>query len=825
MPIRVAVLILTLLSQTAVAQRVIYVDADAQGNGSGVDWANAYRVLQKGLLASAYGDEVWVAAGTYRPASRSNRSASFNLPNGVAVYGGFVGTETERNERAPLQHITYLSGDIGAVGEEADNVYHVVTAIRTDTLTVLDGFTVTGGNADGDDSDGTGGGVAVRHGALRIKGVRITGNRARRGGGLALDSATVRIKGGALDANTALLGGGLYSDASSLEVREVILSGNTATDGGGFWVSNSEVTVYGGLISQNTSERYGGGGHAQRSALALYDCAIEGNRTQGSGGGLYSDGVVNRMEGCTVLENTSATHGGGIASWAMLAGAALTITRSVFRSNQSHTGGAVLSSGTTDIMSSTFESNLAVDHPLYGWGGYGGALSLGGGFSIDSSLFVSNAATYLGGAANLTPSNGPRIGVATNCTFQGNQAERGGAIHSSYGTLRVHDSVFDSNEATHPSRGAGALSRNLGATYITGSTFVGNRSTKGVGAFQLSGTGVLYDLTLERNVSPGGVGGGVVGGYFHASHLRVHGNKGARVGGLSATGSFSIANSSFVGNRQLEGEESGSASALLVESNVTAAINITVVGNVHEEQGAALGAQGGRSGKSVLRIENSLIWGNGPLPIRLGQRASIEVKASLVEGGYDGPNVLDTDPLLLRLPDPGSDGEWGTGDDDYGDLRLDSHSPARDVGHTDALPRDVWDANGDGDTDGPIPIDLGGNTRVQGAAVDLGAYESTPSIVAAAGEHHASVDMVGDPFPNPSTGHVTVPFTLSGPHTEVRVEVFDTSGRCVRQQREMSLGAGQHHLRVDVSGLSSTVYIVRVRTATEVFTRRIVVIG
>jgi hypothetical protein len=40
----------------------------------------------------------------------------------------------------------------------ADNSYHVVTAIGVDASTVLDGFTITARNADGDDTHDKGGG-------------------------------------------------------------------------------------------------------------------------------------------------------------------------------------------------------------------------------------------------------------------------------------------------------------------------------------------------------------------------------------------------------------------------------------------------------------------------------------------------------------------------------------------------------------------------------------------------------------------------------------------------------------------------------------------
>jgi hypothetical protein len=76
------------------------------------------------------------------------RTATFQMKSGVALYGGFSGTETARNQRDWAANVTILSGDIGAEGDNSDNSYHVVTANNTDASAVLDGFTISGGNAN-----------------------------------------------------------------------------------------------------------------------------------------------------------------------------------------------------------------------------------------------------------------------------------------------------------------------------------------------------------------------------------------------------------------------------------------------------------------------------------------------------------------------------------------------------------------------------------------------------------------------------------------------------------------------------------------------------
>src|SRR5690606_14186610 len=96
--------------------------------------------------------QIWVAEGIYKPTNdQSDRDATFQLANGVEIYGGFAGTESALNQRNWQTNATILSGDIDnndtGVGEvitnrdqiEGGNSYTIVNGSGVDATAVLDG--------------------------------------------------------------------------------------------------------------------------------------------------------------------------------------------------------------------------------------------------------------------------------------------------------------------------------------------------------------------------------------------------------------------------------------------------------------------------------------------------------------------------------------------------------------------------------------------------------------------------------------------------------------------------------------------------------------
>ena len=114
-------------------------------NSGGSSWTNAYTDLQDAMNNTCPTAEVWVAAGTYKPTTTTNRAIKFNIPSGNRIYGGFAGTETLLNQRNFGLNPTILSGNIGNQAINTDNSATVVNFNLVNNQTLLDGFTITDG--------------------------------------------------------------------------------------------------------------------------------------------------------------------------------------------------------------------------------------------------------------------------------------------------------------------------------------------------------------------------------------------------------------------------------------------------------------------------------------------------------------------------------------------------------------------------------------------------------------------------------------------------------------------------------------------------------
>lgn len=139
------VLILLAATLGVSAQSVLFVKKGGQGNGQ--SWQTAIGNLQQALQVARAGQQIWVAAGEYYPTQTNDRYASFVIPDGVALYGGFSGTEQSLSQRALDRNPTILSGHIGSPAMD-DNSLSVIRTYGVSSSTIVDGFIITGGNAN-----------------------------------------------------------------------------------------------------------------------------------------------------------------------------------------------------------------------------------------------------------------------------------------------------------------------------------------------------------------------------------------------------------------------------------------------------------------------------------------------------------------------------------------------------------------------------------------------------------------------------------------------------------------------------------------------------
>jgi len=241
---------------------VIYVNAAATGANNGSSWTNAFTTLPPALTAAGASDEIWVAQATYKPTATSNRTIAFVLKDGVSVYGGFAGNETQRTQRDPDAHVTVLSGDIGAPGVSTDNSYHVVTADATVSNTArLDGFKVTGGQADAGSPNNKGAGLWINGGSPLVAGVLFTGNFAlSSGGGAQVDSGAPRFLSCTFDNNSVSgvgTGAGLSSSGGTVNAESSIFRSNTisgAASGGGGLQTVGGTTLLNCVVAENSPD-------------------------------------------------------------------------------------------------------------------------------------------------------------------------------------------------------------------------------------------------------------------------------------------------------------------------------------------------------------------------------------------------------------------------------------------------------------------------------------------------------------------------------------------------------------------------------------------
>ena len=299
---RVTVLILILSSFTQAA--ILRVDIGSSGTQNGTTWATAYNSIQNGMNAASAGDEIWVAAGTYK----GTGDYVLEMAQGVALYGGFAGTETQRNQRNWVSNPTVIDGE---------NERTVILGAEDSTL---DGFTVTRG---GNQMNGGGmynEGEFLNELFLTITNCNFVDNHAINGGAIYNKSSDIEVTNCTFSQNGALQGGGVYNINSAPVFTGCNFTENSGVNSGGaMYNASSDAVISGCYFIGNTVEYVmdaskGAGIYGSYSRLEVTNCLFRNNEADGFGGGIYASGsgysptIIN----CSFSGNEAGDQGGGI---------------------------------------------------------------------------------------------------------------------------------------------------------------------------------------------------------------------------------------------------------------------------------------------------------------------------------------------------------------------------------------------------------------------------------------------------------------------------------------------------------------------------------
>ena len=674
-----------------------FVDVDASGANDGSSWTDAYTSPETAIADTSCG-EVWVAEGLYRATTYDGFMIT---RDGVAIYGGFTGSETTRDARDPAAHLTVLTGDItdnddhdvnGVVTQTIDiqspNAMHVVwyyadgSGISITSATVLDGFTITAGYAEGD----AGGGLYCNS---------------------VLDDGLCNptLSNLTFIGNWAVDGGGMYNDADSVEssptLTNVIFSNNDASAyGGGMYNDGDDGGVSNPILTNvtfdNNSAGNSGGAmynYAEGCASSpiLTDVTFTDNYAGYYGGAMYNDGAYSgvsspELNNVTFAGNATGNDGAGGAMFNDgYSGASSPILSNVtFTSNETGEygyGGAMYNNGYRGV-SSPVLMNVTFNANSVQAGGYGGAMyndGTNGGVSnpiISDSTFSNNSSYQGGGAMYNSGLFGESSPTLTDVTFRKNSVldGQGGAVYND-------GSWFTSSTYTS----------SISSPSLTNVTFYRNQSLYDGGALYNEGRGTgghsnptFTNVTFNDNVVTDGYGGaiannGASGGQSNPTliNVTISGNR---------SGAFDDGYGSCLNGYEGAGISNNSANPTI--------INTILWGDAMMDCDAGTDGEFfpneiGNFGTAVPVISYSVVQGSG---------GSSAWDTSL---GTDGGYNLDIDPLLGTLQVNG--GFTRT-------MALGSASPAIDAGDNAACP--AGDQRGirrpmDGNHDGIKVCDIG----------------------------------------------------------------------------------------------------------------------
>jgi len=526
-----AVIAFVVLPSVLQAATVIFVDRSASGLADGSSWVDAFTDLQPAIAAAEISTDpatqIWITAGKYTPAAvGGNRSASFSLVNGVAILGGFSGGETTAAQRDPVVNVTILSGDLnGDDGpgfvNNSDNSYHVLVATGTDATAILDGVTISGGNANGTGDDELGGGLIGFGVNASLSRLVVKNNFAAfQGGGMQLKAGSnPTITDSAFSGNMVLdNGGAVYNGSSSPTFSRCTFTANSAGKYAGAMCNRdlSNVTLEQCTFSDNLAatitDGVGGGGAVVNAASSpsIVNCTFERNRAiKGKGGAMVNEFGFNpalgpgnpTITGCTFNENFAGKTGGVLYN---TDGSSPSLIDCTLTNNTAlEKGGAIYNAigSTPSLVNCSLMSNSTL--------GLGGAIyNNASSPSLTDCQLVGNRVTGTEPIGFSAPGGGAIYNVANShgaferCVFQDGSAPSGGAVYIKFDCNPAFiGCTFRNNVATGPDVGVGFVGG--------GAMWVGARCSPSVnrcdflGNTAITGGGAIYSLFTTFGSSSG----------------------------------------------------------------------------------------------------------------------------------------------------------------------------------------------------------------------------------------------------------------------------------------------------------------------------------
>ena len=267
---------------------VWYVDGGISSSGGGTHWGDAFKSIQEAVDASIAEDEIWVKMGTYFIAT------TITVEKAIAIYGGFNGTETSRNQRDWGNNLTTVDG------QDSVGCFYLDNDVTIDGFIITNGYTTRAPGCSGCCTCGLGGGVHQNSGRTIIKNCNIFENSALHGGGININGGEATIENCIISRNDARgsLGGGIFDAWGNSNLLNCIITENT--------ISGAEPPLIGsgaGLVT------LGNNNSATNCLIANNEILITNGVGSGVAGAL--DGGIFHLVNCTVAHNKD---GSGI-SW------------------------------------------------------------------------------------------------------------------------------------------------------------------------------------------------------------------------------------------------------------------------------------------------------------------------------------------------------------------------------------------------------------------------------------------------------------------------------------------------------------------------------